>query len=84
MYEEEAFFTTGDKDHLDDEKFFPLWEELLALEVPVVWAIARYDPEPSPSPEADPKDRERPESFSQARMHPQPFWHLHQKPNRAG
>ncbi len=45
-YEEEAFFTTGDKDHTDDAKFFPLWEEIVGLGIPVFWAITRHDLNP--------------------------------------
>lgn len=45
------FFETGFRDHLDDSKFFPLWEEVRELRIPVFWDLwALEEPGQPPGP----------------------------------
>lgn len=34
------FFVRGFRDRIDDQKFFPFWEEVQSLEIPVFWSIS--------------------------------------------
>jgi predicted TIM-barrel fold metal-dependent hydrolase len=45
-YTNKRYWEKGYKDHIDDEKYFPFWEEVRSLDIPVFWDLgAISDPE---------------------------------------
>lgn len=45
-YSDRRFWETGYQDHIDDEKFFPFWEEVRELGIPVFWCLSAV-PDPT-------------------------------------
>jgi len=39
-YTNSRFWKNGYRDHIDDEKFFPFWEEVRSLDIPAVWDLS--------------------------------------------
>jgi predicted TIM-barrel fold metal-dependent hydrolase len=42
-FSDRRFWENGFQDHIDDEKFFPLWEEVRGLGIPIFWCLSAVD-----------------------------------------